>query len=388
MPKKGLIRWLRVVVGVALVWGALGILGYRLGWEQHARNGQQALLKSARHLLTPKNGSTTCGADPTTPTADGQLTGVLEIPALNVTAPVEEGTGDEVLNVAVGHADSTPLPGSTGTSVLLAHDVSYFADIDQLKPGDVLEYEAGCLTYEFEVTAHQVVAAGSPVPELSGSSLVLDTCWPTNALWYTPDRYLVEAAESKAVPSVELSASGSAKSPPAGATRALSPHASSLPLSIVPPTSWETQYTTPAPPALVAQGLELTQNEYPMGTLQLTGSPSPAWEQSPGPLAVEAGALEAFFGAMHAAAEGQSNWWQDVAPGVVMPAALDDAWVSSHDAPLNVTIAASGDTATSVILDTVVTLSGGAAPGEYHEQVSESIKGSTVVISDWEVENA
>jgi len=355
-----LLGWVRVAVGIALVWGALGVLGYRLGWETHSHHGQVALLRSARSSLVHKSGAACTGNVESTPTSDGQLAGVLAMPTLGVTAPVEQGTGDDVLNVAVGHADSTPLPGTTGTSVLLAHDVSYFANVDQLNPGDLVDYQVGCVTDEFKVIGHQVVAAGSPIPELAGDALVLDTCWPTNALWYTPNRYLVEATETSVVSSKGGSAS---------------------------PKTWVTGYTTPAPPALVAQGLDLTHNEAPMGTLQLTGTPDQAWDQSPAPLAVEAAGLAAYFGGLHAADQNRSDWWADVAPGVAMPTPLDGAWVSGHDAPLDVTITADGDTPTAVVLDTVVTLSGGAAPGEYHEQVTEAIQGLTVVITNWEVDH-
>jgi LPXTG-site transpeptidase (sortase) family protein len=359
-----LLGWVRVIVGATLVWGALGVLGYRIGWETHSHHGQTALLKSARAArasLAHKDAAGCTRGIQSTPTSDGQLAGVLEMPKLGVTAPVEQGTGDDVLNVAVGHADSTPLPGTDGTAVLLAHDVSYFADIDQLNPGDTIEYQSGCVTDEFHVTAHQVVSAGSAIPQLSGDALVLDTCWPTNALWYTPNRYLVEATETNVV----LSKTNSGANPQ----------------------SWVTGYTTPAPPALVATGLELSQNEAPMGTMQLTGTPDQAWDQSPAPLAVEAAALSDFFGGLHAAEQNRSDWWADVAPGVAMPAPLQGAWVSGHDAPLNVTITADGDTPTAVVLDTVVSLSGGAAPGEYQEQVTEAIHGLTVVITNWEVDH-
>jgi len=344
-----------------LVWGALGVLGYRLGWETHSHHGQATLLKSARASLVHKSAAQCEQGLESTPTSDGQLAGVLEMPKLGVTAPVEQGTGDDVLNVAVGHADSTPLPGTAGTSVLLAHDVSYFANINQLNPGDVIDYELGCLTDQFQVTGHQVVTAGSAIPQLTGDALVLDTCWPTNALWYTPNRYLVEATETSVVSSKGTN----------GQT----------------PRTFATGYTTPAPQPLVAQGLDLTHNEAPMGTLQLTGTPDEAWDQSPAPLAVEGAALAAYFGGLRSADQQRSDWWADVAPGVAMPAPLNGAWVSGHDSPLNVTITANGDTPTAVVLDTVVTLSGGAAPGEYTEHVTEAIQGLTVVITNWEVQH-
>jgi hypothetical protein len=261
--------------------------------------------------------------------------------------------------VAIGHADSTPWPGTAGTSVLLAHDVSYFAHIDQLVPGDAVNYQVGCTSHVFHVVGHVVVKAGAPVPQLSGNGLVLDTCWPTNALFYTPDRYLVEAQEV----SVQSSKSASNASPQ----------------------QWATGYSTPAPPQLVAQGLTLSTNTQPMGVLQLNGTPDGTWAQSPAPLAVEAAALEGYFGGLHSASQHRSDWWSLLAPGVPMPAPLNGAYVSGHNGPLNVTITAQGSTPTAVTLSTLFTLSGGSAPGEYSETVTEAIHGLTVVITNWEV---
>lgn len=352
--------WARVIVGVVLVWGALGVLGYRLGWQIHSNRGQDALLRSARSSLDRSSG--TCADTLITPTSDGQLAGVLSMPKLGVTAPVEEGTNDAELNVAVGHADSTPLPGQPGTAVLLAHDVSYFANIDQLAPGDVVDYRVGCTTDVFHVTGHAIVAAGSAVPQLSGDGLVMDTCWPTNALWYTPNRYLVEADEVSVITSKTASnAAGSV------------------------PQSWQTGYTSTAPPALVAQGLTLADNTAPMGTMTLSGTPASAWAQSPAPLAVEGAALAAYFGGLHAADQREMNWWTDLAPGVTMPAPLSGAWVSGHDSPLDVDIAAQGDTPTAVTLSTEISLSGGSDPSEYQETVTEAIHGLIVTITNWEV---
>ncbi|HAM01233.1 MAG TPA: hypothetical protein DCQ30_03250, partial [Acidimicrobiaceae bacterium] len=39
------------------------------------------------------------------------------------------------------------------------------------------------------------MSAGSPVYNTPGPTITLVTCWPTNALWFTPDRYLVTANE-------------------------------------------------------------------------------------------------------------------------------------------------------------------------------------------------
>src|SRR5260370_37705635 len=91
----------------------------------------------------------------------GQLSGILSIPALNMTAPVEEGTDDQELNVAVGHDPQSVWPGVNGAAVFLAHDVRYFVHLDQLKPGDVITYQPACDTVKFRVSGQQVVPAAS-----------------------------------------------------------------------------------------------------------------------------------------------------------------------------------------------------------------------------------
>ena len=350
-------RMLRVMTGLVLLWGALGVLGYRLGWTVHFHRGEPALLQRASGLGTSR---CSAAATPPTPPAprQGQLMGVLEIPALHVTAPVAQGSDDAELDAAVGHAPSTPLPGTAGTAVLLAHDVSYFSGIAALRPGDVVRYTWACATASFRVTGHDVVSAGAAVPVQAGNGIVLDTCWPTDALWYTPDRYLVTAVQV-----------GTQRATPSSST---TPH-------------WPTAYRSPAPPALAAQGLDLPHNETPMGTLHLVGTPDRGWAQSPAPLAVEDAALATYFGGLRAAGERRFDYWTAIAPRVSMPAALAGSRVLSHDAPLDVHIGAQGATVTEVELDTTVTLAGGSAPGRCSFSVIEAVRGLDLVITSWEV---
>jgi len=349
----------RVVLGLVLVWGALGVLGYRIGWELHAHQGQHMLVRTARSVI---HETAQCTGQIAEPTSDGVLAGVLTIPKLGVTAPVESGTSDSVLAVAVGHFDSSPWPGMAGESALLAHDVSYFAQIDQLQPGDRILYRSGCVTDTFDVVGHRIVQDGAPLPQMSGTSLVLDTCWPTDALWFTPNRYTVEAVES-----------------------GISVGSGSLPQALSP-AAVATAFVSPASAALHATGLSLTDNEEPMGTLTETGTPSSQWSQSPAPLALQDAALADYFGGYHAAKVGNDQWWSSVAPGVGMPQALDGATPELSDAtPLNVTITAVGAQASAVTLSTTVPLSGGSDPGTYQMLVTEAVHGSTVVITNWEV---
>jgi sortase A len=350
----------RILLGMALVWGTLGVLGYRLGWQMHAQRAGSALLRY--EPADPVHGSAVgCSAVPATPESDGVLAGVLTIPRLGVKAPVESGSSDGVLNVAVGHFDGTPWPGQSGTGVLLAHDVSYFGQIGHLQPGDRIYYQSGCQTDTFTVTGHQIVKDGAPVPSLTGSALVLDTCWPTDALWYTPDRYLLEAVQSQISVGSPVAATASQLQVP-------------------------TDFVSPASQALQATGLSLVDNEEPMGAMTIAGTPSTEWSQSPAPLALEGAALADYFGGYHAASADNSAWWQSVAPGTAIPAALSGARPTlSGASPLDVTITAAGNQPTAVHLHTVLPLIGGSAPGTYAVDVTEAVRGMTVTITNWEL---
>jgi sortase A len=350
------------LLGVLLLFAAIFGASYALAHQEHQHHAQSVLLSSERaamaKIATRRHGAScqVAGVQP------GQLSGILTIPALNLTAPVEEGTDDAELNVAVGHDPQSVWPGLPGAAVFLAHDVSYFVHLNALKPGDVITYATACNTVKFEVSGQQVVAAGSAVANTTGPSLVLDTCWPPDALFFTPDRLLVRATEVGAV-----TKGGN-----------LNPGKEFI------ETVQATDYTTSAPPALQAEGLTLEQNEAPMGTMNLVNA-SVAFAQSPGPLSLEAAALETYFGGLHAGAQHQAQWWGAMARGAAaaMPADLDGATVAGHDAPLDVEIDSSGGTPTRVVLRTTVTLEGGSSPGEHPMTVVLPVQHGEVFIGSW-----
>ncbi len=357
--------------GVALVWGALGALGYVGGWQLHARDAAGTLVRAER-TMARRAGATVAHREAGAPGScvvsaprTGELAGLLVVPAIHLTAPVEEGTSDAVLSVAVGHDPSSVWPGATGTAALLAHDVSYFVHLGALHPGDTIEYETACSTITFTVVRSQVVQAGTPLTDSTGPALVLDTCYPSNALFFTSQRLLVWADET-------------------GTTALARPPGEPMPAAPAVPASDQVSYQVPAPAALVAQGLTLQQNEAPMGTMTLSGQTSPGWEQSPGPLDLEAAALEAYFGGLHAMAQTQAGWWNAIAePAVAPPPALRGATVTGHDSPLDVTIVSTHGAPTAVVLTTQLTLSGGPAPGTYDETVTAVVHGATVLLGGW-----
>jgi LPXTG-site transpeptidase (sortase) family protein len=266
--------------------------------------------------------------------------------------------------VAVGHVPTSVWPGTTGNSVLEAHDVSYFVNIDQLKPGDTIRYETPCITYVYTVESHQVIEQGAPVYNTPSPTLSLVTCWPTNALWFTPTRYLVTASE------VQVTANkGSAAV------------VGTLPASATPP-------TVPAPAPLLSEGLTLATNSILMGTMSVTGQPVPTWIEGPGPLAVQSSSVESFIAGIKSLEQNQSAWWGAIAPGVAEPAPLVGAHITSFNASLDVTVTATGTTATSVELTDTATIAGGSAPGAYVFNVTQSVANGQLLITSWTLQHA
>jgi sortase A len=349
-------------LGAVLIWASLAFVGYATGWTIHKHKANAQLVAQVK---TPAQSGAACVE--ATP-QQGQLAGVIDIGSLSLTAPVEQGTDDAELNVAAGHAPASVWPGQNGTSVMLAHDVSYFVHLGDLKPGDLVTYRNQCQKWTFQVTGSKVVNAGDDIFDSATPTLVLDTCWPTNALFYTSQRLLVSAALVANPPT-----------PPTKATKkGSSTTATTLPASAIATLS----YTTPAPPALVAQGLTLDQNSTPMGTMTLTGNTSQAFQQSPNPLGLTAASLEAYFGGIHAAEQNRSDWWSAIAPGVVMPKPLVGATITGHDSPLNVAIDSQGGAVSTVTLTSTISV-GGYNGGTYDQSVTLGVTGPVVTVRQW-----
>jgi sortase A len=357
-----------MAVGVLLVAAAVTWQVRATLWTTHSDRVGRSLvtkLENARRqaAAAPKKkgtGTAPCAAT----TSAGGPAGLLVIPAIGLTAPVEEGTDDAQLNVAVGHVPASVWPGTTGNAVLEAHDVSYFVNIDQLKAGDTIKYETACTTYVYTVQSHQVIKQGSPVYNTGSPTLSLVTCWPTNALWFTPSRYLVTATEAKTT--------AHKKAVPVGGT---------LPSSATPP-------NVPAPAALAAQGLTLATNSILMGTMSVAGQPDPTWVEGPGPLAVQSAAIHSFIGGVKSLEQSQLGWWGALAPGVAVPGPLVGARITGYDASLDVTLTASGTDATGVQLTDTATIAGGSAPGRYVITVVQAVTGGQLLITSWSLHPA
>lgn len=83
----------------------------------------------------------------------------IEIPKINLKAPIAEGTTEKVMNEYVGHFESTSkLNGNIG---LAAHNrgypVNYFAKLKNLVKGDIIIYRVGSYEKTYKVTLSTII---------------------------------------------------------------------------------------------------------------------------------------------------------------------------------------------------------------------------------------
>lgn len=347
-------------IGVLSICAGIAIAAQIGAFYLHSSIAGGGLVRKERTAIAATAGNASaCQALPDGARNGGQAAtqphGLLEAPSLGMVAPVLQGTGDSVLSEAVGHDPASVWPGQPGTSVLSAHDVTWFSRIGQLKPGNKISYVTPCRTYTYTVTSHVIVSAGASVYGNGTARLILDTCYPFDALYLTPNRYLVYATLSASFPTHPMAAV---------------------------PTNWPTP-TVPAPAKLAAQGLGLATNNAPLGTLHLTGSPSRAWAQSSAPFQFEAAALAGYFGLARSAAQEEPAWWKDLAPSLPASAAgpLWGGQITFYDSSMQITLHANGTKPASATLAATVTITGPEGTGSYDLTVGETVRSGKLYVT-------
>jgi LPXTG-site transpeptidase (sortase) family protein len=344
------IRVTIAVVSVVMI-GVATVLATRIVYFLHRSSTQgAALVHTERRAIAAATGNTAACQSASGAGRAAAPDGLLEAPSLALVAPVLQGASDAVLSDAVGHVTTSVWPGQPGTSVLSAHDVTWFSGITGLRPGDVVRYVTPCRTYSFRVTSHAIVQAGAPVFTTRGARLVLDTCYPLDALYVTSTRYLVYATLMESSPT--------------------------HPFSPPPRESWPVP-TVPAPHALAAQGLSDASNYAPLGTLAVAGTQPTAWRQSSAPLAFETAALAEYFGLTRSAAENRHTWWADLAPSVPAQAAgaLWNGVIETYDTRLSVSLSVRGGQPLGATLSADVTVAGAG----YQVTVTETVRGGKLL---------
>lgn len=187
-------RWianLLLVAGAAAVgaWAWSNIRGalYQR-WENQA-------FERALHEHPGASGETRAERPPII--ANGELVGRLVVPRLRIRAIVREGTGGEVLSVALGHVPGTALPGQSGNIGVAGHRDTLFRSLRKVRRNDLIQFQTVRGDYLYRVQSTEVVAPRDTSVLTAGQypGITLVTCYPFNYIGSAPDRFIVKARQ-------------------------------------------------------------------------------------------------------------------------------------------------------------------------------------------------
>ncbi|MDA8193519.1 MAG: class D sortase [Thermaerobacter sp.] len=257
----------------------------------------------APHANADASLATPLAAPVSSPPPSGQVVATLLIPNIGVTAAVVQGTGESQLLAAPGHFVGSVLPGQPGTSVVAAHNATYFRQINQLKPGDRVNVTTRQGQFVFAVTTHEVVGANQGLPDSTEPTLALEACYPLDALYFTPDRFVVFArlVASRLTPEALADSPGPAVGP---------------------------YHAAIAPAIAAAYPLWLSQNSLPMGALRYRTPVRQAafahFLNGPLPLNLTAETIRLLEAYRYVSQHGQTAWLTSLLPTASPPA--DPFW--------------------------------------------------------------
>ncbi|GIN14255.1 hypothetical protein J26TS2_41220 [Shouchella clausii] len=119
----------------------------------------------------------------------------LEIPKLDRTIAVVEGTNEEALKNGVGHLSESAFPGQDEQILLSGHRDTVFRNFGELEIGDsfIVTMPYGKFTYELKET--KIVSADdtSVIRKMGEEVLVITTCYPFHYVGSAPERFVIYA---------------------------------------------------------------------------------------------------------------------------------------------------------------------------------------------------
>jgi sortase A len=182
--KKGALR----IVQAALWICSLSLFGYCGfvtfdSWMFQKRENRQLEMLSRVSLNTLPAG------------AFAGLLGRVEIPRLDVSVMVMEGSNDAILRRAAGHIAGTALPGQPGNVGISAHRDTFFRPLAKIRKGDLILVTTLAGAFHYRVVSTRIVNPTDVSVLDPGKSeiLTLVTCYPFYFIGPAPDRFIVRA---------------------------------------------------------------------------------------------------------------------------------------------------------------------------------------------------
>jgi sortase A len=124
-----------------------------------------------------------------------KVIGRIEIPEINLSAPITAGITTEGLLRGAGHVPGTAFPGGLGTMGIAGHRDTFFRPLRHIKEGMKIRVTDATGAYHYQVDSTEVVSPENVQVLDIGSrpKLTLVTCYPFNFIGHAPLRFIVHA---------------------------------------------------------------------------------------------------------------------------------------------------------------------------------------------------
>lgn len=125
----------------------------------------------------------------------GRLIGRVEVPRLDFSAIVIEGSDSAVLQRAVGHVPGTALPGESGNIAITGHRDTFFRPLRNIQQADLIRFSTQKEKFWYRVTSISVVEPDdvAVLKAGKGEELTMITCFPFSFVGAAPRRFIVRA---------------------------------------------------------------------------------------------------------------------------------------------------------------------------------------------------
>ena len=129
--------------------------------------------------------------------AEGSLVGRIDIPRLDLSAVVFEGTSDDTLARGVGHLKGSAGPGERGNLVLAGHRDTFFRELQGIRQGDEVDIKGPDGEFEYQVESTAIVEPDQTevLKPSDDATLTLITCYPFRYIGNAPERFIVRATK-------------------------------------------------------------------------------------------------------------------------------------------------------------------------------------------------
>jgi LPXTG-site transpeptidase (sortase) family protein len=164
--------------------------GWFYQWSGH-RQLNATLLSGERVHAAGKKSDARVNPRP----ARGMLLAKLQVPRLNMSVVVLEGSDDGTLKKGPGHIEETALPGELGNVGIAGHRDTHFRPLRNIRINDKVIVTTTTSTIHYFIDTMDIIHPSDMgiLDPTEGPTLTLVTCYPFEFIGNAPMRYVIRA---------------------------------------------------------------------------------------------------------------------------------------------------------------------------------------------------